>query len=322
MPSEAHIYENTTELGEDRVPAPAPSVEFLADLGNHLNISQHATPPVFTEACNDLCRFGYDHPDVVGTGSVLESLFMALKYRPDNDDEDEGVLKVPIAAIKALAVLTSSPIVRGRLNGVSEALPAVLALLQLPYATTDVRTESLTTLTNACCSRPLALEVGRQPLIANITKTLVSPPCTVAVQSRALSLATHLVSNVPAFAQDFAREGAVDALATILAAPGTRASFITQNRAALLLAAMARYPDLNTEIAEAAKNAPALREAAAKAAAMAAAATKTARLAMEDGDGSEEDEEDDEEGSEEGSEEEGEDGSETDYEADGQAEGS
>lgn len=63
---------------------------------------------------------------------------------------------------------------------------------------------------------------------------------------------------------------------------------------------MARYPDLNTEIAEAAKNAPALREAAAKAAAMAAAATKTARLAMEDGDGSEEDEEDDEEGSEEG----------------------
>ena len=50
-----------------------------------------------------------------------------------------GVLKVPIAAIKALAVLTSSPIVRGRLNGVSEALPAVLALLQLPYATTDVR---------------------------------------------------------------------------------------------------------------------------------------------------------------------------------------
>lgn len=93
MPSEAHVYENTTELGEDRVPAPAPSVEFLADLGNHLNISQHATPPVFTEACNDLCRFGYDHPDVVGTVSVLESLFMALKYRPDNDDEDEGMCK-------------------------------------------------------------------------------------------------------------------------------------------------------------------------------------------------------------------------------------
>ena len=91
MPPEAlEVYENTTELGEDRVPAPAPSVEFLADLGNHLSISQHSTPSIFTEACGDLCRFGYDHPDVVGTASVLESLFLALKYKPDSDDEDEG----------------------------------------------------------------------------------------------------------------------------------------------------------------------------------------------------------------------------------------
>lgn len=100
------------------------------------------------------------------------------------------------------------------------------------------------------------------------------------------------------FAREFAREGAIDALAAILAAPGTRASFITQNRAALLLAAMARYPDLYVQIGEAAKNAPALREAAASAAAKAAAATKAARLAVDDGDGLEDEEE--EEGSEEG----------------------
>jgi hypothetical protein len=92
MPPDAvQVFENTTELGEDRVPASAPSHEFLADLGNHLNIGEHQKPSVFTEACNDLCRFGYDHPDVVGTTSVLQSLLSALSYKPDHDDEDTGV---------------------------------------------------------------------------------------------------------------------------------------------------------------------------------------------------------------------------------------
>lgn len=87
----AEVFENTTELGEDRVPAPAPTQEFLRDLRSHLFIREHQKPSVFTEACNDLCRFGYDHPDIVGTTGVLESLFSALKYKPDHDDEDEGV---------------------------------------------------------------------------------------------------------------------------------------------------------------------------------------------------------------------------------------
>ena len=137
-----------------------------------------------------------------------------------------------------------------------------------------------------------SLKPLRQLFHRNTRRLTQLQPC------RALSLATHLVSNVAVFAREFAREGAIDALATILAAPGTRASFITQNRAALLLAALARYPDLNNEIVETAKNAPALREAAATAAAKVAAATKAARLAMEHGDGSDED--DEEEGSEEG----------------------
>jgi hypothetical protein len=51
---------------------------------------------------------------------------------------DAGVLTVPTAAITALAVLTSSPLVRVRLNGVSDGLPAVLVLMQLPYATSEV----------------------------------------------------------------------------------------------------------------------------------------------------------------------------------------
>lgn len=85
------VFENTTELGEDRVPVPAPSADFLRDLGNHLNVSAHHKLSVFTEACNDLCRFGYDHPDVVGTATVLETLFSALRYKPEHDDADEGV---------------------------------------------------------------------------------------------------------------------------------------------------------------------------------------------------------------------------------------
>lgn len=64
--------------------------EFLTELADHIDVNEHHKPSVFTQACNDLCRFGFDHPDVFGTAKVLDCLFRALKYKPDHDDEDEG----------------------------------------------------------------------------------------------------------------------------------------------------------------------------------------------------------------------------------------
>jgi hypothetical protein len=112
---------------------------------------------------------------------------------------------------------------------------------------------------------------------------------------RALSLATHLVASMPVFARDFVREGAIEAVATILVASTSRSNVITQNRAAFLLAAIARYPALQAQISGVANNAPALREAASQAAALAKAAS-AAKSAIEYGEGSEEGREGTEEG--------------------------
>jgi hypothetical protein len=92
MPADTsgEVFETVTELGEERVAVPAPPADVLSELPGGLNITDHNKPSVFIEACNEVCRLGFDHSGLVGTDAVLRHLFAALRYQADDDDDGSG----------------------------------------------------------------------------------------------------------------------------------------------------------------------------------------------------------------------------------------